>query len=80
MDAIDAIVHVDEVEALKDGRGRDSSIQIETPSTPDSPDPFTVTTEYKQALEDWARIVNSSDNTFRRKYAGVMWKHLTVWT
>jgi hypothetical protein len=79
MDAIDTIVHVNEAETLEDGRGRDSSIQIDTPSTPDSSDSFTVTTEYKQALEDWARIVNSSDNTFKRKYAGVIWKHLTVW-
>ena len=79
MDAIDTI-HVDEVETLEDGHGRNSSIQIETPSTPDSPDPFTITTEYEQALEDSARIVNSSDNTFRRKYGGVIWKHLTVRT
>ena len=78
MDVIDTIVHVNGVETPEDGRGRDSSIQIETPSTPDSPDPFTVTTEYEQALEDLARIVNSSDNAFKRKYAGVIWKHLTV--
>lgn len=79
MDAIDTI-HVKAVEALKYGPDGNSSIQIETPSTPDSSDPFTITTGYEQALEDWARIVNSSDNAFKRKYGGVIWKHLTVWT
>lgn len=44
------------------------------------PDPTDVSTEYKKALEEMASIINSSDNAFRRKYAGVIWKHLTVRT
>jgi hypothetical protein len=78
MDVIDTIDHVNGLETPDKGRGLDRSIQIETPSTPDSRDSFTVTTEYEQALDDLARIVDSSDNAFKRKYAGVIWKHLTV--
>ena len=60
---------------FEDSNG-DGQIQIpETPVTPDVPTP---TTEYRRSVEDMAQIVRTSDNNFKHKYGGVVWKHLTV--
>jgi hypothetical protein len=37
-----------------------------------------VSEEYESALRELSAIVDSSDNTFKRDYAGVIWKDLTV--
>ena len=70
--------HVNEIKPLEDGHVRDSPIQFESPSMAGIVAPFTATTEYEQALEDMGHIVNSSDNAFKRKHGGVIWKNLTV--
>ena len=64
-------LHAGDCDALEDKN------VLRTPSTPES-DHFTVTAEYEQAVEEMGRIVNSSGNIFKRKYPGVVWKHLTV--
>src|SRR5271156_7162440 len=41
-------------------------------------DIFAATPEYEAAMRDMASIINTSDNVFKKKYPGVIWKHLTV--
>ena len=82
MDAIDIVGHrVEEFKANEEGPDHDSRIHVETPSSTvaiTNSESSPLKTEYEQALEDMGRIVNSSDNTFKRKYVGVIWKNLTV--
>jgi len=78
MDAAGGIARVSEIEPVEDGDVRDCPIQSEDPGTAELVDQFTTTTEYEHALEDMGRIVNSSDNAFKHKHGGVIWKDLTV--
>ena len=53
-------------------------LQCDTAVLPADAD--TVSEEYQKALREMGVIVNSADNTFKRDYVGVVWKHLTVYT
>jgi len=41
-------------------------------------DIFAASPEYQAAMREMAAIINTSDNVFKKKYPGVIWKHLTV--
>lgn len=78
MESTGSPAHVAEIEPLEDGQVRDSPAASETRATAERAGAFTTATEYEQALEDMGHIVNSSDNAFKRKHGGVIWKNLTV--
>jgi hypothetical protein len=66
----------EEKEKGSPAQGGDTEFDSEIPTPPE--DDVTVSEEYESALGELSAIVNSSDNTFKRDYVGVIWKDLTV--